>query len=312
MINITLEDNAELYSDYSKGLKFLNSIKNEDYNYPNEKVNFHVYSEVKTDKELECIKSFLATQNLKKTKLIVWSDYCIEDNKLIAPYKHLIELRVYDAKHESKDTPLENHPVWILGDISDSKHYMKSGILRFLVTYKYGGVWADMDMIFLRDFKPILDQEWAYMWGSETDFSNFGPCAAMMNLKRKSDHASRCLQEICNTSLVKDSTILDHMLLAKVYKKQSFTVFPSTFFNTEWLINKTDREFRSIIGHGFDKIKTDKDFLFLDAFAWHWHNSSNKNREIKNGSKFDLLKKRTDSLLKNKFKNLCSQSKAIN
>jgi hypothetical protein len=164
MIDISLEKNQELYFDYTKGLRFLSSIKNEDFDYPKEKTNFHVYTEVKTDKELECIKSFLATQNLEKTKLILWSDCDIQDNKLIQPYKDLVELRVYNAEEEAKGTPLENHSVWILNDISDTKHYMKSGILRFLVTYKYGGIWADMDMIFLRDFKPIVDQEWAYMW----------------------------------------------------------------------------------------------------------------------------------------------------
>ena len=64
------------------------------------------------------------------------------------------------------------------------------------------------------------------------------------------------------------------------------------------LMNQTDPEFRSIVGHGFDKIESDRDFLFLDAFAWHWHNSSNKDRDIQEGSKFDLLRKRTDKLLK--------------
>ncbi len=300
MINISLDKTPELYVDYEKGLELLSAVKDEDYDYPEEPVVFHVYTEVKTDKELECIKSFLATQNLEKTKLILWSDYDIQDNKLIQPYKDLVELRVYNAEKEAKGTPLENHPVWILSDISDTKHYMKSGILRFLVTYKYGGIWADMDMIFLRDFKSILDQEWAYMWGSERDFCNFGPCAAMMSFQKESQHSTRCLNEICSTPLVKDSTILDHMLLAKVYNKQPFTVFPSTFFNTEWLINQTDREFRSLVGHGFDKIQTDRDFLFLDAFAWHWHNSSNKNREIQKGSKFDLLKNRTEKLLREK------------
>lgn len=308
MIDITLEKNPELYVDYLKGLEFLSKIKNEDYEYPEEKVNFHIYTEVNNDKQLECVKSFIATQNLEKTKLIIWSDYDIQDNELIKPYKDLVDLRVYDAKKEAKGTPLENHPVWINSDISDTKHYMKSGILRFLVTHKYGGVWADMDMIFLRDFKPILDQEWAYMWGSERDFFKFGPCAAMMSFKKNSHHSTRCLKEICSTPLVKDSTILDHMLLAKVYSKQPFTVFPSTFFNTEWLINQTaltrnDKkysDFRTLIGHGFSKIETNEDFLFLDAFAWHWHNSSNKDRKIEKGSKFDLLRDRTNKLLKEK------------
>lgn len=298
MINLSYENNPILYFDYAKGLEFLSEVKDENYEYPSEVVPFHVYSEIKTEKELECIKSFLATQNLEKTKLILWSDYDISDNELIQPYKDYIDMRVYDPVEEAKGTILENNERWILGDISDKKHYMESGILRFLVTHKYGGVWADMDMIFLRDFKPILDQEWAYQWGSELDFAFFGPCAAMMNFKKRSELSTICLQEICTSPVHKESTILDHALLAKVYRRKSFTVFPSTFFNTEWLMSKTDLPFRQQLKHGFEKVETSKDFLFLDAFAWHWHNSSNKDRKIEKGSKFDLLRERTNRLLK--------------
>jgi len=38
--------------------------------------------------------------------------------------------------------------------------------------------------------------------------------------------------------------------------------------------------------------------LFLEAFAWHWHNSSNKHKEIVKRSKFDLLEKITDEKLR--------------
>ena len=101
------------------------------------------------------------------------------------------------------------------------------------------------------------------------------------------------------------STILDHRLLAKVYATQPFTVFPSSFFNTEWLVCKTDMPFLQTLldhqvpnGFGFTKIHTDKDFLFLEAFAWHWHHSSNKDKKIEKGSKFDLLRERTAKQLK--------------
>jgi len=50
-------------------LDLLSSIKDEDYEYPEEITNFHIYTEVKTDKELECIKSYFATQNLEKNKI---------------------------------------------------------------------------------------------------------------------------------------------------------------------------------------------------------------------------------------------------
>jgi hypothetical protein len=186
---------------------------------------------------------------------------------------------------------------------------MKSGILRFLVTYKYGGIWLDMDMVLLRDFKPILDQEWAYMWGAEMDFSNFGPCAAIMNIHRESQHAKICLEEMNKTKMVPDSTVLDHMLLAKVYTRRKFSVFPSAFFNTEWQMNvKWIDGIRKYDPNGIGTktesgwfIKNEYSiYLFENAFSWHWHNSSYKNREIGEGSKFYILQRKTKDILKTK------------
>jgi len=307
MIDITIENNLELFQDYKKALDFLSNINDKTYEYPKEITYFHVYSEIKTEKELLCIESYLATQNLEKTKLILWSDYDITNTDLIKPYKHLIDMRVYDFKKESKGTILEGNE--ILENANDTKHYMKSGILRFLVTHNYGGVWLDMDMVLLRNFKPILDQEWAYMWGSETDFNNFGPCAAIMNLKKKSEHAKICLEEMAKSEIIPDSTALDHVLLAKVYTRRKFTVFPSTFFNTEWQMNTSwdgDKKIYNPSGIGtktesgwFNKNEYSNS-LFEDAFSWHWHNSSYKNREIEEGSKFNLLQNKIKNKLNDK------------
>ena len=307
MLNITMEKDLSFFQDYKKCLSYLNSVDDDNFDYPSEPVNFHIYTEIKTDKELLCLESFLATQNLEKARLILWSDYDISNNRLLQPYKELIDLRVYNAEEEVKGTILEDCREWI--EASDSKHYMKSGVLRFLVTHKYGGVWADMDMVFLRDFKPILDQEWAYMWGSELDFYNFGPCAAMMSLHKNSEHSDLCLEEILKTDVVLDSTVLDHILLAKVYTKRPFTVFPSTFFNTEWQMNTWYVDgVRHYDPNGLGTQTQDgwfnkTDFsncLFDGAFAWHWHNSSNKDRIVRPESKFDILQRRTHSILSDK------------
>jgi hypothetical protein len=166
-----------------------------------------------------------------------------------------------------------------------------------------------MDMVLLRNFKPILDQEWAYMWGTEMDFNNFGPCAAIMNIHKESTHGKVCLEEILNTRMVPDSTVLDHVLLAKVYTKNKFTVFPSAFFNTEWQMNvKWLNDIRQYDPNGLGT-KTEKGWfvkneysnsLFENAFSWHWHNSSYKNHTIGEGSKFYLLQNKIKSLLKDK------------
>tara|TARA_R110001592_G_scaffold64252_1_gene197564 strand:+ start:5734 stop:6666 length:933 start_codon:yes stop_codon:yes gene_type:complete len=307
MIDITIENNLELYQNYKKSLDFLSNIDEDQYTYPKEITYFHVYSEIKTEKELLCIESYIATQDREKTKLILWSDYDITDNDLIKPYKDFIDMRVYDFNEESKGTILEGNKV--LENANDTKHYMKSGILRFLVTYKYGGVWLDMDMVLLRNFKPILDQEWAYMWGGETDFYNFGPCAAIMNLKKESEHAKICLEEMVKTNIIPDSTVLDHMLLAKVYSRRQFTVFPSTFFNTEWQMNISWDGNKKIYDSSGIGTKTESGWfikneysesLFEDAFSWHWHNSSYKNHKVQEGSKFNLLQNKIKNNLKNK------------
>ena len=60
MIDITLENNRIFYEKYESCLEFLSNINYDEYEYPNEKVKFHVYTEVRTDKELEAIKYMIA------------------------------------------------------------------------------------------------------------------------------------------------------------------------------------------------------------------------------------------------------------
>ena len=91
MIDISFDKNPILYKDYEACQKMLSTIKNEDYEYPKNITLFHIYTEFRTDKEVECLKSFLATQNLDKCKLIIWSDYDINDNPLIQKYKKYLD-----------------------------------------------------------------------------------------------------------------------------------------------------------------------------------------------------------------------------
>ena len=297
MININIEKNPELYFDYKKGLEFLKNIKNENYNYPEEITNFHVYSEIKNEKELFCIKSYFATQNLEKTKLIIWSDYDISEQENLKDFKHKIDFRVYDPISESIGTPLEGN-LKILS-ANDSKYYLKSDLLRLMVLYKYGGIWIDMDILLLRDFKPLLDQEYLYQWGGDTNFEIDGCCATVISLKKESELSKKLLNEILKMPIYGDTTIWGKNLFAEVYKKYKYNILPSTFFNTEWLMSKNDKKLSDdILEMWFEKECPDE-LLFLDAFAWHWHNSSNKNKFINLNSKFWKLQ----NYIKNKLEN---------
>ena len=298
VIDINFKNNPELYTDYEACLEFLEDINNSSYDYPSEVTNFHVYTEIKTPKELMVIKSFLATQNLEHTKLTVWSDYDISDNELIQPYKNYVEFRVYDPIEEAKGTPLEDH--WYL-NLKDPKYYLQSDLARMLLLWKYGGVWADMDIIFLRDFKPILDQEYMYMWGSETDFANQGACATVLAGKPNSDFMNELIIELKETGPTPGTTCWGKDLFAKLYRRFEYNIFPASFFNIEWCINKKHPGHGDEIEKGWflEKLKDEK-YLFLQSFAWHWHNSSKKDYVIAKGSKFDLLEKLTDKKLQQK------------
>lgn len=304
---MSLDTHPDLYEDYLKGLALLKAIDTSTYDYPEEVTFFHVYTEVRTPKELLCIKSYLATQHLKKTKLIVWSDYDISEQENIQPYKDFVDFRVYDPVALAKGTPLEGVESH-LETGGDHNHWMSSGVMRFLVLYKFGGIYFDMDMILLRDFKPILGQDFAYQWGSSTDFAKerrweedcHGPCAAMLGVVKGSEFIEDCMEQLVKTP-PRGGTCYDEDMLGYVYAKRPFTVFPSTFFNTEWLMSKVDKPASEEATRCmFDERMENPDYLFENAFAWHWHNSSNKNKKVVKGSKFDNLDNLIDLGLKYK------------
>ena len=287
MLDISYTNNQELYEDYTKCVEYLKSINDDDFTYPEEKVKFHVYSEIKTDKELMVVKSYLATQNLDKTELVLWSDYNIEDNELIKPYKKYITMKVYDPEKEAIGTPLEgNHKL----KLRDEKYYLQSDLARILLLFKYGGVWVDMDVIILRDFKPILDQEYMYMWGSETDFLRQGACATVLSGKPRSRFTGELLRQLLFTNPRPGTTCWGKDMFAKLYGRYKYNIFPASFFNIEWCINKKHPGLGDEIeSQWFLNPLENEEHLFLESFAWHWHNSSKKDFEILKSSKFGRL-----------------------
>ena len=296
MIDISLEKNPSLYHNYIESVKFLETINDANFSYPKEKVNFHIYSEFRTDKEILSLASFFATQNLEKTNVIVWSDYDIQKESRVQRFKNLVDFRVWNAESESVGTPLENQKRMFLA--ADEKHYLQSDLLRLLALYKYGGIWIDMDIVLLRDFKPLLDQEYMYMCGSETNFAVDGACATVLSLKQKSILATNLLEEAKRMHIIPNSTCWGKDMFAQLYRGYQYPILPSAFFNIEWCINKTTKGLGDHIENSwFTTPLQNKSHLFLQSFAWHWHNSSKKNLDVVLGSKFDLLSKLTDQKL---------------
>lgn len=301
MIDISLEKNPEFYStDIEPCLSFLRSIKEDDYKYPDGITNFHVYTDIKNEKQIMIVKSFLATQNLEHAILNLWTDVDLSSNVLAKPFLKYINFKIYNPSVEFKDTPLEGKMDYI--NAKDQKHWAQSGILRLLMLYKYGGIWADMDMILLRDFKPIMDNDFAYMWENHTDFGMLGrgqcgPCAAMLGGIKGNSFVQECMKELLNTPVQLNSPCFDYPLMARVYRRLKYTVFPSCFFNTEWQM-KPDVS-RPII-EGWWKNNDYSANLYPEAFSWHWHNTGQGAKPIEKGCKFNLLQQMIDRKLQEK------------
>ena len=138
------------YNDIDKGIEYLKNNKFDFYPKDNNIIIFHVYwYGILSRKQLLCINSYLATQDLQRTKLWIWLDYKngnLEKNKKLIPDHKNIEIKCYIPKKESKNTPFEKYKY-----LTQDKYIkFRSDIARLIFLYKYGGLYYDLDMILLK------------------------------------------------------------------------------------------------------------------------------------------------------------------
>jgi len=294
MINITLEKNSDLYEmPITKCLDFLNTIDDNQDIITDEKIKFHLYWHVGRNferKQLLPIKSFLATQNLEKTELILWSNIDLSNNNFLKPYIPYITIKIYDPIKESIGTPLEGRNDILL--TTDSICYSNGDLFRVLILHNYGGIYVDMDMVLLRNFSPLLNQEFMYMWGFLPD-KNHGINGAIMRIFKKSKLSYDLLNEIKNGPIIPASYNWDNVLYSKVrvYNKDWF-VFPSGMFNPEW----QDDPNQNWGGNTFNAFIDCEYKMYEGAFSWHWHNRWDN--EIHPNSKWAKIENIMDNKLK--------------
>lgn len=297
---ISFETHKDLYrfDSFEKiydSLKFAKELPSSGHEEP---VNFHFYWRVPKDfsrKQVLPIKSAITSQNLNKTKIILWSNIDLSNNEFVKPLLPFIETRIWDLKTESKNSPLDNAKV-LNGMIDDPLCYLGGDLFRLLCLHKHGGVYIDMDVVVLRDFEPLLPYEFMYQWGSsgthagEPELKQNG---AIMRLKAYSQLCHDLLNELAVIPPNPNTTCWGTDLYHKVRKKNSaWKVFPCAWFNTEWGMSRTIQPFRK------DYEGNVSSELFDGAFTWHWHNKWDE--PIEEGSKFHIL----ETMVEEKFRNL--------
>ncbi|KAI0642796.1 glycosyltransferase family 32 protein [Trametes meyenii] len=111
------------------------------------------------------LKSFFATQDLERTRLILWSNGDLSHNailqKWLRRYPNAFALRVVNYHALARGTELEGSE---LLNINDTKAWVDGDLVRLLVIWAYGGVWIDMDSLLTRDLMPLLEHEFVTQW----------------------------------------------------------------------------------------------------------------------------------------------------
>ena len=235
-------------------------------------------------KQLLGIKSYLCTQDLEKTKFNLWCNVDLSKNEFLKPYLPFINLRIYDPSQEIKGTVLEGRSDII--QAQDEKNWAKGDLFRILIVHKYGGLYTDVDVAFLRSFAPILDQEFMYKWGLEKRMIN----GAVMNMFANSKLSNDLINEINKGPIKPNTTNWSTDLYQKVRAYNTdWTVFPSGFFNSEWQ-DPLMGVWNPMKQYDFD--------LYEGSFCWHWHNKWLDNVEI--GSKWYTIEQKFENKLKDK------------
>lgn len=285
MIELNFERDVKYFVDAEKAKQLALSLDN--CSYDKEQVIFHYYWRSIRPfgrKQAAAVKSAIVTQDIlnKRSVIWLWSDIDLNDNEYVKPLKDYITLKRYDPAREAVGTALEGSEYL---NAVDSDCFVDGDLFRILILYAYGGVYCDCDTILLRNFAPLLDNEFVYQWGTETDKMN----GAVMRCKKHGRFAYEMLKEIRHSKNTPGGTTgWGSDLYGRVRQRyKEFTVFPCFFFNSEWQIGhnmgESHHPFRTPAPEN-----TPVD-LFEGAFAWHWHNKWD--HEIEPGCKFEILEK---------------------
>lgn len=151
-----------LYTNNEYALNFLKN-KNEKIT-ESKKIKCHAYwyGEI-NEKHIFSIKSLLCAQ--KNSEVYLWIDKATfnknKKNKFLKEIEKLIYIYIYiyEDKIQIKDTPFEKYKDLFL---QNSNLPARADAFRLLIPYKYGGLYFDLDVLFLKDFSDLLENSFCY------------------------------------------------------------------------------------------------------------------------------------------------------
>lgn len=168
----------------------------------------------------------------------------------------------------------------------------RADAFRLLILFKYGGLYFDLDVLFLRDFSNLLKNSFFYQWENQ-------PYANSAILFLDKDIINKCIPYI-----EKYKTVVPWAIFNYANSDLSdITVFPCAFFDPVWNINDINNydypitQFEGLFVEYKKKPLSYKEF-FKGVYAFHWHNQWNN--KIYKDSLFNYFNREFSEILKTK------------
>jgi hypothetical protein len=267
------------------------------------------------------ILSYFYTQNVCCTKLNVWlSNDPLADNiisDLAIKYRYFIDkqfliIKKLNVPQLCQGTIFERH------DVCKASYNMKnkkkvvaySDFVRFLLLNKYGGIWNDGDVFFLKDLKPFWNSNFVTRWSykyyyntATTGCSNFQTFVPIMEyLMDKYPDATDFINQLLGVGLTRAVGAINN---GQLYKYKDLIVFHSYIFDPIWIQadlgiyqREADKEFKTY-NTAYKALKRTSrlkeiDFspknIFNLSFAYHLH-SGHFESSIESNSYFSYFER---------------------
>jgi len=202
-------------------------------------------------------------KNRSNRKIIIWIE-----NNIISEYNDKIskyaELKYFDLKQEIKNIFMENMNYTINYSLS-----FYSDTVRYILLYKYGGCWFDLDIFFLRSFDPIFynfeNDICVYTWENQ----QYPNGAIFISIIPYSEKMRQNIEFIINRNRgwgFQEAELTYDLPI-------DMLVLPCSWFDPSWITNPYNLSFLDFFKKK-DKVYTFDNF-FNGSFCYHWHNQWN-------------------------------------
>jgi hypothetical protein len=268
-MSILFLDDRRLYSDFSyyrSNFEWENNDENDNL------LTYHCYwAGLLTDHHRLSIKSLMITQS-PPFEVWVWlpPGEFIRNSGFISSFNGIpgIKFKSYMPEIEARGTVFEPG----LEIVRGKKPPAVSDLFRLLILWNYGGIYFDLDVLFLKDFRKLCHVEFFYQWSNQPYGNHAVSCFSRRSPNIRS-MAERCIRikSFHPARLLLFSEISE--LLENVY------VFPTFLFDPVWIAHDTKAPANSYCNQFDDFFANElsmklKDF-FPGSFSYHWHNRWN-------------------------------------